>query len=307
MTMLVTGWVAIDDIETPFGSVTNSLGGSATCAALAGALFTEVRLVAAVGEDFPEEMRARLDRPGIDLAGLVTVTGKKTSRWGARYHYDMNNRDTWYPELGISVEWKPVIPDSWRDSTAACLAAGHPIDQQNLLRALTAPKVTLVDTIKMFVDEAPEDLRRAMAMADFVTLNESEARQMANTPSIARAARTLAGDRRGGIIIKLGEFGAAFASKNDYFVAPGYPLEEVVDPTGAGDAFAGGFLGYLDTVTTINSAAIRRAIIYGSTTASFAVEDFGPARLLRLTREEVEERYRAFRQLTHFEVTEVGA
>ncbi len=302
MTMLVTGWVAIDDIETPFGSVTNSLGGSATCAALAGALFTEVRLVAAVGEDFPAEMRDRLRRPNIDLGGLVTVAGKKTSRWGARYHYDMNNRDTWYPELGISVEWKPVLPEAWRDTTAACLGAGHPIDQRNLLATLTAPKVTLVDTIKMFVDEALEDLRKTMALADFVTLNESEARQIANTPSIARAARTLAGEGAGGVIIKLGEFGAAFASKTDYFVAPGYPLEEVVDPTGAGDAFAGGFLGYLDTVPEITSAEIRKAIIYGSTTASFAVEDFGPARLLRLTRDDVEQRYREFRALTHFEV-----
>jgi sugar/nucleoside kinase (ribokinase family) len=303
--MLVTGWVAIDDIETPFGSVRNSLGGSATCAALAGALFTPVRLVAVVGEDFPDDMRRTLDRPGIDLGGLVTAEGKKTSRWGARYHYDMNNRDTWYPELGVSVEWSPVLPMAWRDCTAACLAAGHPLDQRRLLDELKAPKVTMLDTIKLFIDEALDDLRETMRHADFVTLNESEARLIAGVPSIARAARKLAADGpRRGQIVKLGEYGAAFASAEDYFVAPGYPLEEVVDPTGAGDAFAGGFVGYLDTVAAITPGEIRKAIVYGSTTASFAVEGFGPSRLLTLTRDEVEDRYRRFRVLTHFEVGE---
>jgi sugar/nucleoside kinase (ribokinase family) len=302
--MLVTGWVAIDDIETPFGAVTNSLGGSATCAALAGSLFTEVRLVAAVGEDFPDEMRERLVRPRVDLGGLVKVPGKKTSRWGARYHYDMNNRDTWYPELGVSVEWSPELPEHWRDTTAACLAAGHPRDQQRLLRSLSSPKITLIDTIKMFIEEAPDELRETMLLADFVTLNESEARQITGTPSIARAARALAASGPKGVVIKLGEFGAAFASNGDYFVAPGYPLEEVIDPTGAGDAFAGGFVGYLDTVEHITPGEVRRAIIYGSTVASFAVEGFGPSRLFDLTRAEIDRRYREFRTLTHFDVGE---
>ncbi|HEY5477349.1 MAG TPA: PfkB family carbohydrate kinase [Tepidiformaceae bacterium] len=305
MTMLVTGWVAIDDIETPFGAVTNSLGGSATCAALAGSLFTPVRLVAAVGEDFPDELRAKLVRPGIDISGLVTVAGSKTSRWGARYHYDMNNRDTWYPEMGISVEWKPTLTAEMAAScTTACIAAGHPVDQRNLIQSLVSPRATMVDTIKLFIDEALDDLRETMRHADFVTVNESEAREIAGMPSIARAARFLADSGPKGVIVKLGEYGAAFASKDDYFIAPGYPLENVIDPTGAGDAFAGGFMGYLDTVAEITPAEIRQAIIYGSTTASFAVEGFGPSRLLTLRREEVEARYREFRMLTHFEVRE---
>ena len=303
MSLLVTGWVAHDDIETPFGKVERSLGGSATCAALAGALFTDVRLLAAVGEDFPAEHREQLARPRIDLGGLVTVPGK-TSRWGARYSYDMNTRDTWYPELGVSVEWKPRLPASWEDTTAACIAAGHPLDQRNLLQSLTAPKATLIDTIKMFVDDTPTELRETMRFADFVTLNETEARQVTGLPSIARAARLLATEGPKAVIVKLGEYGAAVASESDYFVAPGYPLEEVVDPTGAGDAFAGGLMGYLDTVSDITPGEIRRAVIYGSTVASFCVEGFGPARLLALTRPDVDARYREFRALTHFEVGE---
>lgn len=302
MTMLVSGWVAIDDIETPFTSVTNSLGGSATCAALAGALFTDVRLLAVVGEDFPDEMRRKLERPRIDLDGLQTVAGGKTSRWGARYSYDMNSRETWYPELGVSIEHLPPLLPEWDDSTAACLAAGHPVYQRDLLSALREPRVTLVDTIKMFIDETPDELRQTIRQADFVTLNESEVRELAQMPSIARAGRDLVSNGVKGVIVKLGEYGAAFVSGEDYFVAPGYPLEDVVDPTGAGDSFAGGFLGYLDTVPVVTRREIRRAIIYGSTVASFSVEGLGPSRLLTLTREEVEVRYRQFRELTHFEV-----
>jgi len=300
--MLVSGWVAIDDIETPFTKVTDSLGGSATCAALAGALFTDVRLLAVVGEDFPAEMRKKLDRPGIDLAGLQTIAGGKTSRWGARYSYDMNSRETWYPELGVSIDHLPPLPPEWADCSAACLAAGHPVYQRGLLSGLGAPKVTLVDTIKMFIDDTPDELRQTIQQADFVTLNESEVRELARTPSIARAGRDLVSNGVKGVIVKLGEYGAAFVSREDYFVAPGYPLEEVVDPTGAGDAFAGGFLGYLDTVGQVTRTEIRRAIIYGSTVASFSVEGVGPSRLLTLTRAEVETRYRQFRELTHFEV-----
>jgi sugar/nucleoside kinase (ribokinase family) len=306
VTLLVAGWVALDEIETPFEKVSGSLGGSATCAALAGALFTDVRLLAVVGDDFPAKERAKLTGRRIDLAGLTIVPGGTTSRWGGRYHYDMNARDTLYTELGVNADWTPVLPPGWNDSTAAFLAAGEPIAQRGILGGLDEVRVSMVDTIKFYIDGAPEELRKTMRKADFVSLNESEAREIAGTPSIARAARVLleqVGMKRG-IVVKLGEYGAAFASDHDYFVAPGYPLEEVVDPTGAGDAFAGGFMGYLDTVPEITPAEIRKAIIYGSTTASFAVEGFGPARLLHLTRAEVEARYREFRLLTHFEAVE---
>lgn len=301
MTLLVTGWVALDDIETPFGKVERSLGGSATCAALTAALFTDVRLLAVVGEDFPEDCRHKLEHPRIDLSGLATMAGTKTSRWAAKYHYDMNTRDTWYPELGISVAWKPELPAAWRDSTAACLAAGHPADQRALIEGLAEPRVTLVDTIKMFIDETPDELRQTMRAANFVVVNESEARQLTSRPSIAQAARAMLAEGLEHVIIKLGEFGAVYANERDYFVVPGYPLEDLVDPTGAGDAFAGGLMGYLDTARHITPAEIRRALVYASTVASFSVEGFGPARLLTLTRQEVDQRYREFRALTHFE------
>lgn len=302
MTMLVSGWVALDDIETPFASAKGLLGGSATPAAIAGALFTDVRVLAVIGEDFPPELLADLERPRIDLSGVQTIRGGKTSRWGARYSYDMNSRETWYPEQGVSLEYLPPLPAAWADSSCACLAAGHPHYQRDLLRGLDAPKATLVDTIKLYIDTQPDELRETMKVADFVTLNESEARELAHTPSIAAAGRALVADGVRSIIIKLGEFGAALVSGEDYFVAPGYPLEEVVDPTGAGDAFAGGFIGYLDSVPEVTGREVRRAMIYGSTVASFQVEGFGPSRLLTLTRDEVEARLRQFRELTHFEV-----
>jgi sugar/nucleoside kinase (ribokinase family) len=300
MTLLVSGWVAIDEIETPFAKVKESLGGSATCAALAGALFTDVRLLAAVGTDFPTELGGKLEGRGIDLAGL-TVEDGVTSRWGGRYHYDMNARDTLYTELGVNADWQPRLPAGWEDSRTAFLAAGDPALQRGILDSLKAPRTTMVDTIKFYIDTQLAELKETIRHADFVSLNESEAREVAATPSIANAGRKLIADGAGTVLIKLGEYGAACIRDDDYFVAPGYPLEEVVDPTGAGDAFAGGVMGYLDSVADVNSLAIRRAVIYGSACASFQVEGFGPARLLTLTRDEVEERFRAFRRLTDFE------
>ncbi len=301
MTLLVAGWVAIDEIETPFAKVSESLGGSATCAALAGSLFTDVRLLAAIGEDFPASERRKLERERIDLAGLTVTPGGKTSRWGGRYHYDMNTRDTLFTELGVNAAWEPEIPDGWERSQMAFLAAGDPALQRRIISGLKNPRATMVDTIKFYIESAPEELQETMRIADFVSVNESEAREIAKTPSLVRAGRNLLGGRTRGVIVKLGEYGAAFMSEDDYFVAPGYPLEEVIDPTGAGDAFAGAFLGYLDSVESMDNGTLRRGIVYASTVASFCVEGFGPSRLLDLTRDEVEMRYVAFRALTHFE------
>jgi sugar/nucleoside kinase (ribokinase family) len=303
MTLLVTGWVALDDIETPFGSVQSTLGGSAPAAALSAALFTNVRLLAAIGGDLPDQERAKLEGRNIDLAGM-RVEGPLTSRWGGRYHYDMNSRDTLYTELGVNAGWQPRLVDGWEDSSAAFLAAGDPVAQREVIAALTAPKATMVDTIKFYIDSALDDVRETMRCADFVALNESEAREIGQTASIANAGRRLLDGVGRGVVVKLGEYGAVCVTADDYFVAPGYPLVEVVDPTGAGDAFAGGFMGYLDSAPVINSAEIRRAVIYASACASFAVEGFGPSRLLTLTRDEVDERYREFRRLTHFEAGE---
>lgn len=303
MTLLVSGWVAIDEIETPFSKVKESLGGSAVCAALAGALFTDVRLLAAVGTDFPDAQRERLVGRNIDLAGLTLEPGV-TSRWGGRYHYDMNSRDTLYTELGVNANWQPRMPAGWEESRTAFLAALDPTLQRGILGTLTNARSTMVDTIKFYIDSQLDEVRTTMRKATFVSLNESEAREVARTPSIANAGRKLIADGAATVVIKLGEYGAACISGDDYFVAPGYPLDEVIDPTGAGDAFAGGFMGYLDSVPEVTSAEVRRGVIYGSACASFCVEGFGPARLLTLTRDEVEERHRAFRRLTYVEAIE---
>lgn len=301
MTLLVSGWVAIDEIQTPFGQVSGQLGGSATGAALAASLFTDVRLLAAVGPDFPESERRKLEGRSIDLEGVVTVPGV-TSRWGGKYHYDMNTRDTLYTELGVNADWEPTLPAGWNDSESAFLAAADPGLQRRLIDQLAPSAVTMVDTIKFFIDTVADEFRTTMGQSTFVSINESEARELAGTPSIAKAARVLLGLGADGIIVKLGEYGAAYSGDGWYFVAPGYPLEDVIDPTGAGDAFAGAFMGYIDAAGDMSPAHIRRGMIYASTVASFQVEDFGPARLLRLTREELDSRYREFKGLTHFEV-----
>jgi len=301
MTLLVSGWVAIDEIETPFDRREGLLGGSAACAALAGALFTDVRLLAAIGEDFPERELAKLERDHLDLGGVRTIEGGQTSRWGGRYHYDMNTRDTLYTHLGVNADWDPVLPKGWEDSETAFLAAGDPTLQRRLIQSLRAPRATMVDTIKFYLETAMDELKATIAAADFISINDSEARELTGTPSVANAGRRLLTSGPRGVLVKLGEYGAVFASEHDYFVAPGYPLEQVVDPTGAGDAFAGAFLGYLDSVGEFKPGDLRRATVYASTVASFQVEGYGPERLLTLTRDEVDARYREFRTLTIFE------
>ena len=299
MTLLVTGWVAMDDIETPFESRKRVLGGSAASAALAGQLFTDTRLVAAVGEDFPAEYRDLLASTGTDIEGLVTVPGE-TSKWGGRYHYDMNTRDTVYTVLGVNETWKPRLPAGWEGSETAFLAADDPVTQREIIGSLTRPLATMVDTIRLYMDRFPGELARTFATADFVCLNDGEAREIAETASVANAARKLVAGGTSGAVVKLGEYGAVFVSESDYFAAAGYPLEQVQDPTGAGDAFAGAFMGYLDSQGNRDPATLRQATVYGCTVASFQVEGFGPERLLSLTRDEVESRYREMRALTIF-------
>ena len=299
MTLLVTGWVAMDDIETPFESRKRVLGGSAASAALAGQLFTDTRLVAAVGDDFPAEYKEQLASTGIDLGGLVTVPGE-TSKWGGKYHFDMNTRDTVYTVLGVNETWKPVLPTGWEHSQTAFLAADHPLVQQELLGRLKNALATMVDTIRLYMDLAGDELAKTFAAADFVCLNDGEAREIAGTASVAAAARKLVAQGTRGAVVKLGEYGAVFVSAEDYFAAAGYPLETLMDPTGAGDAFAGAFMGYLDSQGNTNPATLREATVYGCTVASFQVEGFGPERLLNLTRDEVDSRYGEMRALTIF-------
>jgi len=301
MSLLVSGWVAVDEIETPFGASGASLGGSATFTLFAGALFTDVRLLAAVGPDFPDSMRAQLAHPRIDISGLATEDGT-TSRWGAKYGYDLNTREDLYTHVGVNESWQPEIPAVWRDTRSAVLSAAHPYVQRKLSGQLTAKRATIMDTIRFYIANWPREILEVLGEATFVTMNDGEARELTGEASIAKATRNLLQRGANAVIIKLGEYGAVYATKDEYFVAPGYPLEEVIDPTGAGDAFAGAFMGYLDSVDEITAVEIRRGFLYGSTVASFCVEGLGPTRLFTLTRDEVERRYRTFRALTHVEV-----
>lgn len=300
MSMLVSGWIAIDDIETPFGRTGAALGGSAAFTVFAGALFTDVRLLAVVGPDLPASMREQLEHPRIDLRGLTTVDGE-TSRWAARYGYDMNARDVLYTHVGVN-DRPAELPPEWRDSTTAVLSAAHPYVQRDVIRQLTRPRATILDTIQFYIQGWAAEILEVLHAADFVTMNDSEARQLTGEASVAKAARRLLAHGARGVIVKLGEYGAIYANGSEYFQAPGYPLEEVIDPTGAGDAFAGAFMGYLDSVSAISPVAIRRAIIYGSTVASFCVEGLGPSRLFTLTRDEVDRRAKEFAQLVRIEV-----
>lgn len=305
MSLLVSGWLALDEIKTPAGAVEGSLGGSATFAVLAASLFTDVRLLAVIGTDFPEHELRKLEGRRIDMEGVVTADGE-TSRWGASYHADMNERDTLYTVLGVNESWEPQLPSGWKDSRTAFMAAGHPTVQRDVLGMLDDPRSTVIDTIKLFIDNDRDELRKTMRVADYIAFNEGEARELTGMVSVAAAAATLLEQGVRSAIIKLGEYGAMLKSPTDHFVAAGYPLDEVIDPTGAGDAFAGGFSGYLDAAETIDDATVRRAMIYASAVASFTVEGFGPSRLLEVTREEVDARYREFRDLTHFEVDDRG-
>ncbi|MCA9831193.1 MAG: sugar kinase [Dehalococcoidia bacterium] len=301
MSLLVSGWIAVDEIETPFGATGASLGGSATFTLFAGALFTDVRLLAAVGPDFPASMRAQLAHPRIDISGLTTEDGT-TSRWGAKYGYDLNTREDLYTHVGVNETWQPEVPAAWRDTRSAVLSAAHPYVQRELSGQLTAKRATIMDTIRFYIANWPREILEVLGEATFVTMNDGEARELTGEASIAKATRNLLERGANAVIIKLGEYGAVYATKDEYFVAPGYPLEEVIDPTGAGDAFAGAFMGYLDSVEEITAVEIRRGILYGSTVASFCVEGLGPTRLFTLTRDEVEKRYRTFRALTRVEV-----
>ena len=305
MSLLVSGWLALDEIRTPFGEVEGSLGGSATFAVLAASLFTDVRLLAAIGRDFPEPELRKLEGRSIDMDGVVTLDGE-TSRWGASYHLDMNERDTLYTVLGVNESWDPKLPPGWHDSRTAFMAAGHPTTQRNVLGMLSDARTTVIDTIKLFIENDRDELNQTMSQADYVAINESEARQLTETQSIAAAARALLGQGVRSVIIKLGEYGAVFKSPTDHFVAAGYPIDDVVDPTGAGDAFAGGFSGYLDAAEAIDQRTLRKAIVYASAVASFTVEGFGPSRLLEVTRSDVDARYLELRELTYFEVDERG-
>jgi sugar/nucleoside kinase (ribokinase family) len=300
MSLLVVGSLGLDTLETPFGRADGVLGGSAAYFALAASLYTKVQLVAVVGEDFPAEHLEVLESKGIDLTGLERVTGE-TFRWGGKYHYDLNSRDTLFTELGVFADFHPKLPASYRSAEDVFLANIHPALQLEVLEQIDEPRVKALDSMNLWIDTARDALTTAISRVDMITINDSEAREFAGTHNLFAAARHILGLGPRAVVINKGEHGALLVWPDGVFYAPAYPLEDVVDPTGAGDAFAGGFFGYLAENGDYSFSSIKKAMIHGSVVASYTVEQFGPARLAGVTPEDIYSRYNTFQELTSFE------
>ncbi|MBI4242320.1 MAG: sugar kinase [Candidatus Rokubacteria bacterium] len=299
--LLVVGSVALDSVKTPFGQATEALGGSATYFSFAASFFTTVRLVATVGEDFPGEHLALLKNRSVDLSGLQVSHGK-TFRWVGEYGYDLNEARTLDTQLNVFADFKPSLPAPLRRTPFVFLANIDPELQLDVLRQMERPRLVALDTMNFWIDGRRQALLKAVAEVDVLLVNDAEARQLAREPNLIKAARTILGFGPRAVVVKRGEYGTLMVSDDHFFFVPAYPLESVFDPTGAGDSFAGGFMGYLAKRDDVGADAIRRAIVYGSVMASFAVEDFSLNRLVRLRPEEIRQRYEAFQDLVRFEL-----
>ncbi|MGH7506188.1 MAG: PfkB family carbohydrate kinase [Longimicrobiales bacterium] len=300
MSLLVVGSVALDSIETPFGRVDDALGGSATFFSAAASYFCDVQLVGVVGEDFPLDELAFLRERGVDLTGLDQQPGE-SFRWAGVYSYDLNSRETIETRLGVFADFKPMIPESFRDAEWIFLGNIDPDLQYDVLDQVRAPKFVACDTMNYWIEGRREALLRLLERVDLLMVNDSEARELSGDHNLLRAARWIQRHGPEMVVVKKGEHGAILFTPDVIFFTPGYPLEEVFDPTGAGDAFAGGFLGYLARAGAATPSEMRRAMVYGSALGSFAVERFGVNRLIGLNASEIEERVSHFRELTFFD------
>jgi sugar/nucleoside kinase (ribokinase family) len=299
MSILVVGSVALDSIRTPFGEVDEILGGSATYFSVAASFFNDVRLVAVVGEDFPAQHVDFLASRKVDLRGLKRVPGK-TFRWKGHYDYDLNEAHTLETQLNVFKDFDPDIPEEYRDSEFVFLANIDPGLQLHVLEQVRSPRLVICDTMNLWIETRLPQLLETISRVDYLLLNDSEARQLAEEPNLIGAGRKLLGMGPQRVIIKKGEHGVIMLGKDVFFSLPAYPLETVFDPTGAGDTFGGGLLGSLSRYPEMSEDDIRRSIVYGSVIASFNVESFSCDRLRDLTTGEIEERYREFTAITCF-------
>lgn len=305
MSLLVVGTVAFDAIETPFGKTDRIIGGAATYASLAASYFTKkINLVSVVGDDFPPYAIRQLNDHGVNTDGLQIKAGQKSFFWKGRYHADMNSRDTLDTQLNVLADFNPEIPDTYQDCEFLMLGNLMPrIQMQVLERLNNRPRLVVMDTMNFWMETAWEDLMKVISKADVLTINDAEARQLAGEYSLVKAAQKILKMGPRFLIIKKGEHGALLFHKEQVFFAPALPLEDVFDPTGAGDTFAGGFIGYLARTKDISFDNMKRGIIFGSAMASFCVEKFGTERLLNLTQEEVDDRVQEFIDLVQFDIT----
>ncbi len=304
MSLLVIGTVAFDAIETPFGKTDKIVGGAATYASLAASYFyNKVKIVAVVGDDFPQSEIADLEAHQIGTEGLQIKQGERSFFWSGRYHNDMNSRDTLITELNVLADFDPIIPDSYQDCEYLMLGNLTPQIQQTVINRLTnRPKLIVMDTMNFWMDIALNDLLDTIKMVDVLTINDAEARQLSGEYSLVKAAKKILTMGPKYLIIKKGEHGALLFHEDKIFSAPALPLADVFDPTGAGDSFAGGFIGYLAKVGTVNFNNMKNAIIYGSALASFCVEKFGTDKIKNLTNEEVAARVQQFVDLARFDI-----
>ncbi|HEY3282381.1 MAG TPA: PfkB family carbohydrate kinase [Armatimonadota bacterium] len=301
--VLVVGSVAFDNVKTPLGEVNDVLGGAAVYGSVSASFFAPVQLVGVVGEDFPQEHVDMLAARGIDLQGLQRVAGP-TFRWKGFYDYDLNQAHSLDTQLGVFESFRPTIPDAYRDAEYVFLANIDPTLQLEVLDQVKSPTLTFCDTMNFWISGKKQELLKVLERVDVAFLNDAEARQLCDTFSLVKAAKELHRIGPSVVVIKKGEHGAVLFTKGDHFSAPSYPLEEVKDPTGAGDTFEGGFVGYLARTDDTSEANLRKAVVYGSVMASFNVEDFSLERMKRLTRPEIAARYREFKQMAYFEALE---
>lgn len=299
MSLLIVGSVALDSIRTPLGAVDNALGGSATYASLAASVFTTPRLVAVVGRDFPPRHRRLLARKGIDLAGFVQVTGR-TFRWQGRYGYDLNVAETLGVQLNVFQHFAPELPAGWSKTPYAFLGNIDPELQLRVRRQLARPKLVACDSMNFWIAGKRRQLLKVLKAVDMVFLNDAEARQLTGESHLGRVAQALVRCGPSVAVIKKGEHGALLASRGAYFTLPGFVVDDVHDPTGAGDSFAGGMLGYLAGQRRLTWDTVKQAMIRGSAVATLTIEDFGTGRLAMATRAAVERRVAAYRRLTHW-------
>jgi sugar/nucleoside kinase (ribokinase family) len=298
--LVVVGSIALDTLETPFGKAEDALGGSATYFSLSARLFSPVGMVGVVGSDFPAAHVEMLKAHGVDTTGLVAEQGK-TFRWSGRYDFDLNTAHTLDTQLNVFAGFHPRLPEQYRQAEYLFLGNIHPALQLDVLAQIERPRFVALDTMNFWIEGEREALTRVIEKVDAVLINEAEARQYAKTYSLLKAARDIMSLGPKVVVIKKGEYGSVLFANDCYFVAPGYPLETVKDPTGAGDSFAGAFVGYLARAGNLDDATLRRAVVHGSAVASFTCEDFGVARLKSLDAAAVSERCAEFRRFTYFE------
>lgn len=301
MSLLVVGSVAFDAVETPFGRCDKMLGGSASHFSISASFFCDVSIVGVVGGDFTDAEQQVFDKHGIDTSDLERIPEGKTFRWEGRYDYDLNVAHTLCTDLNVFADFKPKLSEASKKSRLLFLGNIQPDLQRGVREQMPDAALVALDTMNLWIENTRDSLLQTIKGVDVVIINDAEARQLTNIPNLMKAAKEILSWGPRALIVKRGEYGAALFTEENYFAIPAYPLESVFDPTGAGDTFAGGFMGYLSSQQIIDEAAMRRAMIFGSVMASFNVEEFGTERVRRLTHDEINDRFRAFKRMTHFE------